>query len=70
MAEREIVCVEVHEVDDAMCVTYVDDEPDRMMATQSVVAGFAQEAGLHPVAAPDGVCRWVRDPDLDEEVPL
>lgn len=67
MAEREIVSVEWQERDDVITVTYVDAEPDQMVAVQSVAASFAHEAGLHPVTAPDGVCRWVRDPVLDKE---
>ncbi len=67
MAEREIVSVEWHERDDVICVTYVDEEPDQMMAVQSVAADLAQETGLRPVTATDGICRWVRDPILDEE---
>ncbi len=67
MAEREIVSVEWHERNDMITVTYIDDEPDQMVAVQSVAADFAHETGLRPVTAPDRICRWVRDPVLDEE---
>jgi hypothetical protein len=67
MAEREVVSVAWYERDDLICVTYIDDEPDRMTAAQSVAADFARETGLRPVATSDGICRWVRDPGVHEE---
>lgn len=67
MAEREVVSVAWYERDDRIYVTYTDDEPDQMTAAQSVAADFARETGLRPVAASDGMWRWVRDPGLDEE---
>jgi len=67
MAEREIVSVEWHERDEVIHVTYVDDDPDQMVAAQAVAADFAREAGLRPETVPDGMSRWVRDPVLDEE---
>jgi len=69
MAEREIVSVEWHERDEVIHVTYVDVDPDQMVAAPSVAAHFAREAGLRPETAPDGMSRWVRDPVLDEEKP-
>ena len=68
MAEREIVSVEWCERDGLITVTYVDAEPDQMVAAQSVAAAFAQEAGLHPVTAPDGTWqRWVGNAIRNEE---
>lgn len=67
MAEREIVSVEWHERDEVIAVTYVDDDPDQMVAAQSVAADFAREAGLRPDSSPDGICRWVRDPLRHDE---
>ena len=67
MAERETVSVEWHERDEVISVTYVDDDPDQMVAALSVAADFAREAGLRPETAPDGICRWVREPLREEE---
>ena len=67
MAEHEIVSVEWRERDGLITVTYIDAEPDRMVAAQSVAAAFAQEAGLHPVTAPDGTWRWLGNPIRNEE---
>jgi len=63
MTEREIVSVVWHEQNDLIYVTYVEEEPDRMVATQAVATEFAREAGLSLVAAPNGISRWVREPE-------
>jgi hypothetical protein len=65
MTEREIVSVVWQERGDLIYVTYVEEEPDRMVATHAIAADFAREAGLSPVAAPDGIRRWVRDPETE-----
>ena len=62
MAEREIVSVVWHERDDLIYVIYAEEDPDRMVALQTVAADLAREAGLSMVPAPDGICRWVREP--------
>jgi hypothetical protein len=67
MAEREIVSVEWHERDEVIAVTYARDDPDQMIAAQSVAADLAREAGLHPESSPDGIWRWIRDPVRDDE---
>jgi hypothetical protein len=66
MAEREIVSVVWHERDDLIYVTYAAEDPDRMVAVQAVAADFAREAGLSMVPAPHGICRWVRDPEIQD----
>jgi hypothetical protein len=66
MAEREVVSVVWHERDDLIYVTYADEDPDRMVAVHAVAADFAREAGLSMVPAPDGICRWVRNPETQD----
>ena len=63
MTEREIVSVVWQERGDLIYVTYAEEEPDRMVATHAIAAAFATEVGLNPAAAPDGIRRWVRDPE-------
>ncbi len=62
MAEREIASIVWDERDDQICVAYVEDEPDHMVATQVVAAELARDAGLSLVSAPVGTYKWVRDP--------
>ncbi len=52
MAEREIASIVWEERDDQICVAYVADEPDHMVATQLVAAELARDAGLSLVATP------------------
>lgn len=40
--------VEWHERDDVICVTYVDDELDQMVADGSVTADSGRETGFAP----------------------
>ena len=62
MAEYEIASVVWDERDNQIHVTYVEDEPDHMVATQFVAAELARDAGLSIVAAPDGIRQWVQNP--------
>ena len=65
MAEYEIASVVWHERNDQIYVTYVEEEPDHMVSTQEAAAGLARDAGLSPVAAPHGILRWVRTPEVN-----
>ena len=62
MANHEIASVVWDERDHQIYVTYVDDEPDHMLATQLIAAELARDAGLNVVVAPNGICQWVRNP--------
>lgn len=65
MAEYEIASVVWYERDDQIYVTYDHEEPDHMVATRSVASELARDAGLSLVAAPPGICRWVRDQESE-----
>jgi hypothetical protein len=65
MAEYEIASVVWHERNDQIYVTYVEEEPDHMVSTQEAAASLARDAGLSIVAAPHGILRWVRTPDVN-----
>lgn len=74
MAEHEVASVVWHEGDEQIYVTYVEEEADRMVATEHVATKFAEDAGLSVVDAPSGIKRWVRDPatpsaETDQEHP-
>jgi hypothetical protein len=66
MAERDIVTIVWHELDDEVVLFYAEGEPDHLVGAQSVVAELARSVGLKISPAPPGTIRWERTSEASE----
>lgn len=64
--QREIVRVVWKELGSRIQVIYADGESDRVRGSQLVAADIATDAGLTVVPTPEGMARWVKDPDVGD----
>ncbi|HEY5024670.1 MAG TPA: hypothetical protein VII76_06820 [Acidimicrobiales bacterium] len=61
MAERDIVTIVWHQLDDQVVLFYAEGEPDHLVGAQPVVAELARSVGLKITPTPPGTIRWDRD---------
>ena len=65
MGAFEIDHIVWNEKDLRIDVMYVKGKPDLIVATESVAAMLAEDAGLVLVDSPPGLVRWGRDPEAE-----
>jgi hypothetical protein len=64
MPERQIASVVWHQVGHHIEVIYVEGDLDHLFGPEEKAAELAANAGLGvPLPTPDGMVRWVHDPD-------